>query len=450
MNELSASGFAWANQTNLHTAALATLIVLGAATLILPRRWAVLPTILSACFIPPAQRIVILGLNFDMLRILVLLGWIRLLAKNETKRLVFKPIDYALIAWILSGTIVYTALNGTFEALKYKLGTSFDAIGMYFLFRNLIRNDEDICRVIRFFMFISIPVMIAFSIEYLSGRNIFSIFGYVPAVTIIREGRLRCQGAFAHPILAGCFWVSLMPLMAAQWWRGPTAQAQTLAALAVSGMIVLFCGSSTPLVSLAMGFLGACLFPYRRRIKWLVLGLVLILIELHFMMKAPVWHLLARADVISGSTGWYRYHLINETIKHFDDWWLLGTVSTSQWGWGLGDVTNQYVLEGVRGGLITLLLFLWVIFLAFRGLEHLWLAGSTDRQKVILAWALGISLYIHCLNFFAVSYFGQIILIWYMLLAMIGSLIPVRVWAPATFTTDRVAFRQRPYRKLIT
>ena len=39
--------------------------------------------------------------------------------------------------------------------------------------------------------------------------------GGVPEITVVREGRLRCQGAFAHPILAGCFWAEQLPLIAA-------------------------------------------------------------------------------------------------------------------------------------------------------------------------------------------------------------------------------------------
>ena len=58
--------------------------------------------------------------------------------------------------------------------------------------------------------------------------------------------------------------------------------------------------------------------------------------------------------------------LIDGAIKHFPEWWLLGTSSTSHWGWHTAfDVTNQYVLEAVRGGLAGLVLFVGSIVCAY-------------------------------------------------------------------------------------
>ena len=41
-------------------------------------------------------------------------------------------------------------------------------------------------------------------------------------------------------------------------------------------------------------------------------------------MKAPVWALIQRIDIVGGSSGWHRYELIDQCIKHFSDWWLMG------------------------------------------------------------------------------------------------------------------------------
>lgn len=424
MNDNGTLNFDWAGQTILHPLALAAVIVLGVATMVLPRRWALIPLILMACFIAPAQRVAIFSLNFTLLRLMVLAGWTRLLLRNETRGVTIKTIDLALVAWAVSGTIVYTLLFGSFEALKYRLGTSFDAVGMYFLFRCLIRDWDDLDAVVRGFSYVAVPVAVAFAVEHATGRNIFAIFGYVPQETLVREGRLRCQGAFAHPILAGCFWAALMPLIAARAWAGRRERRQTILGLLAAATIIVFCASSTPIVAVALGLIGAAFFPLRHRMRWVCWGLLLVLVELHLVMRAPVWHLIARGDVIGGSTGWHRYFLINEAINRFDEWWLLGTTSTDHWGRGLFDLTNQYVLEGVRGGVITLVLFLAVIALAFRDIGRLWRAVADDKPRRIMAWALGVALLIHCGNFIAVSYFGQIYLIWYLLLAVIASLAP--------------------------
>jgi len=423
VNEVTGPRFDWAGQTAIHPLGMLAVIVLGVMMLLLPRRWALLPIVLTACLIAPGQRIVVLSLNFDLLRIMVLLGWIRLVLRNEASDLVWKKIDWLVVAWALSGTIIYTLQNGTLEAMKYRLGTSFDALGMYFLFRCLVKGWEDVDQAVRCFILVSIPVAVAFAFERATGHNLFSIFGYVPSATLNRDGILRCQGAFAHPILAGCFWASLLPLIGVRWLMSARQRIESAIALAASGIIIYCCGSSTPVVAVLLGMAGMCMFPLRYHMKWVCWGTLFLLLELHLVMKAPVWHLLARLNILGGSTGWHRYYLINEAVNRLEEWWLLGAASTAHWGNGLFDLTNQYILEGVRGGLITLILFVAIIGLAFQGLGRLWRNCGSDTQKVMITWALGVSLFIHCMNFLAVSYFGQIIMVWYLLLAMIATLV---------------------------
>src|ERR1044071_7962496 len=49
-----------------------------------------------------------------------------------------------------------------------------------------------------------------------------------------------------------------------------------------------------------------------------------------------------------------------------------------------------------------------------------------NRANLIMSWALGISLFIHCTSFIGISYFGQINMVWYLTLAMIGSVNAIR------------------------
>jgi hypothetical protein len=385
--------------------------------------------ILAACFISSAQRIVVADLDFNILRILILFGWTRLFLRNEINNFRWKTIDKVVIVWAVCGIVVCTLLLGTFASFVFKLGTIFDMLGMYFLFRMLIRNWSDIDVVVFILLVVSIPVMLAFLIESTTGRNVFSIFGGVPAITDLRDGKLRCQGAFSHPIMAGCFWSSLMPLFTALWWAKPKGRLEAVVGLATTGFLVLMCSSSTPMVSVAFGILGGLMFPFRYYMKIIRWGVFIFLIGLHIIMNAPVWHLISRVNIFASSTGWYRFHLIDQAIRHLDEWWLMGVSSTSHWDqYGrLTDITNQYVLEGVRGGLLTLLLFIITISLAFQGVGKLWRVVEDDKLKSAMAWALGVSLFMHCMNFIAVSYFGQINMLFYLLLAIIATLTPSKV-----------------------
>ncbi len=419
----------YANQTTLHPLGVLAVVVLGLALLVVPRRHAVLPLILMACFVAPGQRIVVASLDFDLLRVLVLFGYLRLLLRGEYRGLPLKPMDYALIAWAASGTLAYTILYGSLGALLNRLGVAFDAVGLYFLLRCWVRDWGDLRRVILAFAYVTVPVAAAFLYESATRHNVFSIFGGVPAETMIRRGRLRCQGAFPHPIMAGCFFAALMPWFAALWWNR-SDRATAVLGLLCAGLIVVLTSSSTPLMMVALGLLGGGMYLLRDRlrlIRWSVVGL---LVALHMVMKKPVWHLLARINVIGGSTGWHRYHLVDQAIRRFPEWALFGTRTTEHWGWGLIDVTNQYVLEGVRGGVLTLALFVVTIALAFRGISRR-LRLLRQPAHIALIWALGVSLLLHCAAFVAVSYFGQIKLLWYLTLAVIAGAAPLRQQAAA-------------------
>lgn len=436
--------FDWANQTELHPVGLAAVMVLGLVMLLVPRRYAIVPFLIMACFVASRQRIVVLTLDFNLLRVLVLFGWMRIFLRAETIGFVWKSLDTVLLLWAISSTAAYTLLYGTQEALINRLGFMFDAAGMYFLFRVLIRNWDDVFAIMHAVIIISIPVALAFLFEKQTGRNVFSIFGGVPEFTVIRQGTLRCQGAFAHPILAGCFWASLAPLIAACWWQNGTRRFISLLGLATSLVVVYTCASSTPMAALAVAGLGATMWPLRHWMRFIVLGLALSLVGLHFVMNAPVWHLISRIDLVGGSTGWHRYHLIDQAIRHFEEWWLLGTTSTADWGWGLLDVTNQYVIEGVSGGILTLALFVSTLVVAFISVGRLWRSVRDDRAKAVFGWGLGVSLFVHTIVFLAVSYFGQIVMIWYLLLAVIGSLTPAKAVKTVPVSSPRIATGESP------
>lgn len=414
----------WSGQTTVHPVGLLAVVILGLCVLTLPRRWAGIPVFVMACFIPSAQRIVVAGLDFDFLRIMVLFGAIRLLLRREYFRFMWQPLDSAILIWTVSSIVFNVLQHGSFAALVNRLGFAFDSIGMYFLFRCLVRSWDDLDAIVWGMLLISIPVATLLVVENRTGRNMFSVFGGVPAITAVREGRLRCQGAFSHPILAGCFWASLMPLLASLWWRSQKDRIWAIVGLATTSIIVICCASSTPVFGVAAALVGGLFFVLRRHMRAIRWTVLLTLIGLHLIMHAPVWHLICRVSAVGGSTGYHRFRLIDQTIKNFQDWGLYGCSGATVASWGIwkGDVTNQYILEGVSGGVVTMMLFCGVIAVAFRGVGRMWRSQTHQPYRLVQAWSLGVSLFAHCTMFIGVSYFGQIIVVWYLLLAAIGSM----------------------------
>ncbi len=418
----SFGGGIWADHTTIHPVGLLLVLICGFALLIIPRRQAIWPILIMACFVATAQRVVIFTLDFNMLRLMVLFGFIRLFLRKELS-FQWLPLDKVLIALAVAKTLIHTVQTGSASTLVFELGESFDTIGLYFLFRCLIRTWKDVEQVAMAFIFISIPLAVFFLNEHLTRENLFSAFGGVPEYTMMRQGRLRCQGAFPHPIIAGAFWAAVMPLMAATLWGGLTKGIWVLLGLVSASWIVIATASSTPVFAVLIGILGGAMFIFREHMKVIRWGILFTLIGLHMVMKAPVWHLIARVSAVGGSTAYFRFAIIDGAVNNVREWWLLGTPSTAHWFWGAQDITNQFVLMGVRGGMLTLILFVIGIALAFRGVGRIWRSEIDNNAHLALAWGFGAALLVHCANFIGVSYFGgQITMVWYLLLAMIASM----------------------------
>lgn len=417
------------NQTVISPTALAFTLVCAAALFIVDRRRALLPLLMISCFIPMAQRIVIAGLDFNMMRLAILAGWARVLTRGEHVGLEWRPLDTAFVAWLVAGSVVQIAREGEFGTVVWRAGFSFEAAGTYLLFRCLLRTPRDLMESLRYFAYIVIPFAAFMSVEYSTGHNPFAVFGGVPDVTIVREDRLRCQGAFGHPILAGDFGAGLAPLFIGTLLSGRMSFPLAVAASVGSVLIVMYSGSSGPILALIGGVGGWLLWPLRYQMYLVRWAFVAAAGMLQLVMNHPIWFIFVVLTVIGGSTGWYRYALIDAFIRNVGEWAVLGTNSTAHWGWGLQDVTNNFVLEGVHGGLVTFVLFVTLYVMSFKtiGRQMRRVARRTDlsprerRSAQYVLWSLGSALFGHAMAMTAVSYTDQMAIVWYTLLGTIGS-----------------------------
>lgn len=408
--------------TTLHPIALIAIIVLGVLILLLDYRRLICPILLMAGFISSAQRIVIADLDFTLFRIFIIIGWIRILSESHALPFPrFTALDRIVIFWALARLLAYYLTNP--HNMMFIFGRLFDAVMGYFLFRYALRSKNDIRRVIRILAVMVIPISIFFLVEKTTGLNIFSIFGGVPLITVVRENSIRCTGAFPHSIIAGCFWASSAILILSDMpaKTEPRSPVLYIISLCCAFFIIWATASSTPIITLFGGLVCFFAYRYRRFIPELLRYAVLGLIALELYMEKHVWHLIGRIDIAGGSTGYHRYRIIEAFVNHFEDWFFSGIVNTAYWGAGLADVTNQYVYEGISGGLLSLIAFILILKEAFKSLvlAHRNLRENRDRRIV---WGIGISVLTHMISFISVSYFGQIYILWYLTLAMAGSL----------------------------
>jgi hypothetical protein len=410
------------NSTFINFVGLAFTGLMGVLLLVLPRRLALLPVLALVCYMTMGMRIMVADLNFTMIRILLLFGWTRLLLRREVRRMKLNAIDSIVLWWAAVAIVTHTLL-WQYDGFKYKLGVAYTALGFYFLFRFLIRDLKEISQVCKILAILLVFLAAAMLREKVTGTNVFAVFGGVSEQTIMRNGTLRCQGPFSHPILAGTFGATLLPLVAGLWWERGFGRALSIIGVAAAGTIVLTAGSSGPILAAIVGFMALFFWSVRRHMRTFRWAVVAVLIGLELTMKVHVWFLIARVGVVNGSDAWHRAYLIDRAVANLQDWWLIGTRTPAAWGdpsQQLYDVTNQYIANGVDGGLITMLLFIAILVRCFRGVGRSARVAESLRDKRFI-WAIGAALTSHAVSFMSVAYFDQNVVNWYLLLAMIST-----------------------------
>lgn len=394
---------------------------------LLPRHKALIPILVGTCYMTLAQGIELGPFSFPLIRLLFAAGFLRVLLRGEWKEIKLNRLDHTIILWGC-WLILSSLLKDNFiEALVYRLGLTYNAILIYFLIRVFCQTFEECISTFKFISLILIPIALEMLMEHLSNRNYFSVFGGVSQTPIIREGNIRAQGPFAHPILAGTVGAVTFPLMLALWKSNKKV---SIAGILSSSLIVIFSSSSGPLASYCLGLLGILSFRYRHKLKLLRVLAVVLYAFLDLVMKAPAYFLMARIPLVAGSTGWHRARLIESAFEHLDEWWLCGTDYTRHWmptgvSWSKNhtDITNHYLQMGVNGGLGLIIIFIFSLYFAFSYIGKLLITFSQDtRFKQFFCWMLGVSVFSITATMISVSFFDQSLVFLYLPLALIGSL----------------------------
>ncbi len=408
--------------TTIHPIAIGLTLFMGLLILLLPHRYVIAPFFIVACFITEMQRIVIADFDFTMLRLLLLPGFARIIIKREGYQFKLNRIDILVIAYIFSLTIIYIIREWSSTAIVNRLGYAFNVLGMYFFFRILIRDLNDILFVIKIIIFISLILATLNIIEYFTQRNLFAIFGGVPEITYLREGKLRCQGPFPHPLIAGVFGATLLPLFIGLWLVDKHKWLLSFTGALAATIITLTSASSGPILTLIVAIISLLMWPLHNKMKFIKIFSLFILIGLQIVSNSPIWALVMRVGIIGGSHGYHRYKVMDNAIRRFGEWWLIGMSDTSQWGYGMFDITNHYVHLGIQGGLITLILFILIISMSFKCIGRVLLIFRDRKEIQLFLWALGSALFSHVVAMAGMNYFGgQILASFYLLISMISN-----------------------------
>ncbi len=416
-------------ETVVNPVVLAVVLIAGVLICVLPRRKAIAPLLAIGIMIPIDQVLAISGLHFPMLRVVAVFGLVRVLRDRLTgKGDVFSGgingIDWAVIVLTVF-TLVDGALLWQSQAeFVYQVGALINVFGVYFLVRHLLQDWDDVRQALKTLSIVCAMVGALMAYEHFVGRNLVYTFlggarSEVFAQAGERAGGFRAMGPFANPNLAGSFGGFMMPLFVGWWWKEKAARKWAALGMVGAAVIPFMTGSSTALFALLGGFGALCLWPIRKLMRLVRWGIVATLIGGQMYMTSPVWHIISDVSLSADSSSYHRYQLVNQCILHFWDWVLIGTKNYASWGWDMWDLGNQYVANADTGGLIPLIALIAILVFGFKYIGRMREKVEGDKQEERFIWAVGASLFANLVAFWGISYFDQIIVPWYALLAII-------------------------------
>jgi hypothetical protein len=168
--------------------------------------------------------------------------------------------------------------------------------------------------------------------------------------------------------------------------------------------MVFTSNSSSSLLALAATALAIFFWPLRKQMRLVRWALALTLVALHLVMKAPVWALISRVDLTGSSSGYHRFYLVDNCIRHFGDWWLLGYKHYDQWGFMMFDLCNQFVVQAVNGGLLALVAYIAIFSRSFGAIGKARKKVEGDRGREWFLWCLGSTLFSIVVAHFGINY----------------------------------------------
>lgn len=403
--------------------------ILAVAQVALPRKLAFLPLIVAGCHLGNVEILP----QLTTARLLILIGLVRAAASGD---LAFSPRSCVLDRWMLifAAFLVFSTIGHSPDPyvpspLNARLGLVLNCVGSYLYGRAFIRGVDDLRRYAVLLPLILLPLAVAMSHENRTQRNLYFKLGARSDTAMQREDRIRAQGPFQHPILAGTAGATALPF-AYLLWRQKRRKLAILGGAACFG-VVLASASSGPLAALAVTFGAIALWPFRRMLPALMIsGVLLALVYSAIKGKGP-WYLMASIDLVGGSTGWHRAYLIDQGLKHFNEWWLWGSDYTRHWiasgvRWNPNhiDVTNYYLHMGVTGGVVVVISLIALIVsgfrLLYRAIKNLRAAGD---ELEIVPWCVGAAITAHAISFISISYFDQMYIFFYVLIGFVPALV---------------------------
>jgi len=410
-----------AGDTILHLPIAVGMLIAIVLILILPRRKAITPFLLAFFTIPVYEQLVLGGVHLTMLQILILTVLGRMAAFRGTsseKRFTggFNALDKVVVLWSLLELTMFCLQFMETQALIRGLAGLIESLGGYLAARFLIPDREALRRTIRAMAIICVIQGASMVSEQFTHQNVFSFLGKWPPP--IRDGHVRSEGIMGS-LYGGVFAGVLIPLFLWLWTERKSRMAACAGLVGATAM-VWASHASTSWMAYGASIVGLGFWPLRRQMRLVRWGLVAMLVGLHLVMHGPVWSLIEKVDLTGGSSSYHRYMLVDNCIRHFGDWWLIGYKYYGSWGFDMWDLCNQFVVAALTGGLVTLVLYIMIFTRSFGAIGTARKKVSGNRRQEWLLWCLGADLFANIVAHFGINYMVELMMSFFPLLACIS------------------------------
>jgi len=343
----------------------------------------------------------------------------------------WRQLDTWVTVYIGVCTLVMCLTLPLGQALVNRSGYIIDAWFLYLIVRFCVINRSDIFILAKWVGIFLVPVAIMGVMESVTGNQPFaklaqySVWDASDRSTVARFGLTRAVGIIGQPIMFGLCFATPLPLVYFLRHLGRKWQmtAYILSAFLIMGSLSSMSGG--PLATLGAVFLCLLLENYKSYVKPLLALLAAGVVLVAIISNRPVYHVIASYANPLGGAGWHRAKLIDFALEDFNKWYLLGLKGQDPgWGQRIGsdqsDITNEFIWSGVRFGIWGVIALCLVLITALRKVILLYRRVKDPLAKSY-AWALGTVIISLILTFLSVNIFGQMILLYYFILGLIGS-----------------------------
>jgi hypothetical protein len=230
---------AGASSSFINPFVLILMIIAVILMFVLPRKYVVVPFLVTIFLTPFGQQIYVGGVHVFVPRVLILFGWIRVIvlklsSKTDLAEGGFTAVDKIFVLWAFLRAIATYLEFVEVGAIVNQCGFLIDTVGGFFLMRFLVRDEEDFARVKTFACILAILSLTMLN-EQFRAQNVFGFIGG-RLNPFVRDGAIRSQGSFEGPIPAGTFAGTLLCLFL---WLWQSKKSRFLAMVGVLGCTIM-------------------------------------------------------------------------------------------------------------------------------------------------------------------------------------------------------------------